>query len=59
MREKGEKKKMITDIDTARLLASVFGDKIYNDLIITGKKHIYIDGKKIDLEVKKEDDATK
>ena len=55
MREKGEKKKMITDISTARLLASVFGDKIYNDLIITGKKHIYIDGKKIDLEVKKED----
>lgn len=26
--------KMITDIDTARKLAEVFGDRIYNDLTI-------------------------
>lgn len=45
------KNKIKVDIDTARLLAKTFGDKIYNDIIITGKKHIYIDGKKIDLEV--------
>lgn len=29
------KKKMKTDLDTAKLLAKVFGNKIYNDIEIT------------------------
>lgn len=31
-------KPMTTDIDTARVLAEVFSDKIYLDLIITRKE---------------------
>lgn len=45
-------KPMVTNIDTARKLAEVFGDIIYNDLVIVDSK-IFVSTAE---EVKKQDD---
>ena len=45
-------KPMITDLDTARVLAECFGDIIYNDITIINKK-LFVST--TDEEVKKKD----
>lgn len=41
-------KKMIVDIDTARMFAKILGDRIYDDIIITKREVKEKDGRQND-----------